>query len=210
MPGDDVDLADRVVQALACRQPAICLDSEGDGHRQAGLRRRARDPDRLVGVGHGDRRHHVGAGLGEGSDLQAVIGFGVQGGHDLPGIVAIAARADAAAYHHGRGRRFMAGAQVVHQLHRLPVHRRDVVGRVAELGAPVGAGPPGRALQDETHAVGLGDGDVAFVVARERGPAVGIAEQVEGREVGQVEAVLEDQRGLDTAVGQEEGAAALR
>ena len=89
------------------------------------------------------------------------------------------------------------------------VDRGDVRDRVAELGAPVGAGPPGRALEDEAHAVGARDVDVALVVADQELPALDIAQQREGREEGQVQPVLEDQAGLDAAVGQEEGAVAL-
>ena len=47
------------------------------------------------------------------------------------------------------------------------------------------------------------------MVAGQRVAAPGIAQQVEGREMGQVEAVLEDRRGLDAAIGQEGGAAEL-
>ena len=39
---------------------------------------------------------------------------------------------------------------------------------------------------------------------------LGIAQEMERREVGQVEAILEDQRGLDATVGEEEGAVELR
>jgi hypothetical protein len=53
----------------------------------------------------------------------------------------------------------------MHQLDGLPVGGGDLVPRVAKLVAPIGACPPGWALQDEAEAILFRDGDIALIVA---------------------------------------------
>ena len=88
--------------------------------------------------------------------------------------------------------------------------RGKPVAVVAELGAPIGIGAPGRAFQDETAAVLDGHGDIAVEIGAERRAAPLAFEQDEGREEGQVETVVVDQRGLESAVGEEQTAIELR
>lgn len=99
--------------------------------------------------------------------------------------------------------------QVVHQVDRVDVDRGNVCRRIAELRAPVGACPPGRALKNEAHGVRARDVDIALVVSDQGLPALGIANQRKGREEGKILPILEDQAGLDSAVGQEQATIAL-
>ena len=101
-----VDLLDRVAERLAARQPPVGLDGERDRPPGCPAASAARAiADRLVGVGHRDRRDHVGAGGGERGHLR-------RRGRPAPrrassatsGDVAVAARADDAV-DQDRGRR---------------------------------------------------------------------------------------------------------
>ncbi len=56
----------------------------------------------------------------------------------------------------------------------------------------------------------LRDRRVAGEIAAQRARALLILEQVEGGEIGQVEAVMEDQRRLDAAIGEKQAAIHLR
>ena len=77
-----VHLGDRLLQALSGGQASVRLQREGDRRRHAGGLGRARDADRLAGVGHGDGRHHVGLGAGEDADLPGMVGLRLVGAHD--------------------------------------------------------------------------------------------------------------------------------
>ena len=192
------------------RQPAVGLDGEGDRRRHPGRLRRPGDADRLVEVGHGHRRHQVDAGRLEHPDLQGVIVLGLRRGHVAVGRVAVAARPDAAREHHRARRRLLGVANRREQRDRVAVRRIEGLGRVAERGAPVRVRAPGRALEHQPAAVAFRQRHVGRVVALERRAALRSAQQVEGREGRQVEPVVEDQRRLDPAVGQEEVVAHLR
>src|SRR5690606_12266626 len=69
---------------------------------------------------------------------------------------------------------------------------------------------PGRALENEAHAVGPGDRDVALEIADESGAAFLRPHHVEGREVGQVQTIVEDQRRLYATVGEKQATVELR
>src|SRR6185295_15603547 len=60
------------------------------------------------------------------------------------------------------------------------------------------------------HALAMRDGRIARIVLVQRRAAAGLAQQVESGEMGQFETVVEDQRRLDAAVGQEQPAVKLR
>ena len=203
MPVAAVDLFDRLPEALAGRQAAVGLHGEGDHHRHAGSLGRTGDADRFLRIGHCNGGDHVGFGLLERADLEGMVGLGLGFGHDLFRVIAVAARADAAADHHLGVRGFVFAAQVMQEVHRAPVHLCQRVARIAELGAPVRACPPRCAFQDEADPVGLGDGDVVAVVAVHRRTSGVLLEQIERGEIGQVEPVMEDQACFQTAVGEE-------
>ena len=164
--GGLIHLGDRFREALACWQTAVV--SVVNGWRPAcPLHRSARDADSLVGVRHGDGRHHVGLGLGKGADLVRVIALGLLGGHHLPGVVAITPRPNTAAHHHWELRNTVLRLQIPHERDGVPVHCRDVVAGVAEERAPIGARSPGRALEDEARSISAGYGDVPLEIADE-------------------------------------------
>ena len=87
---------------------------------------------------------------------------------------------------------------------------RQLGGGVAEALGPVPAGPPGGGFEDEPDPEPPRDPGVGAKVLLERRLAVGPAQQRVGGEVGQLEPVLEDQGGLDAAVGEEQVPAELR
>jgi transposase len=73
--------------------------------------------------------------------------------------------------------------------------------RVAELLSPVGARPPGRALQDEGDALGPSDLGIARVILAKSRPAARLLQQVESREVRQLEPLIKGQRGFGRITG---------
>ena len=173
--------------------------------------RGSRDPDRLLDVGHRERRDHVGLGVGEGADLGRVVLGGLIGGELPLGVVAVVLRPDAAADHDRRDVVLVPVAQLRHQCDRPPVHRVQLRRAVADLRPPSRARAPGRALQHEAGAVLLGELEVGHEVAAQLlGAPSSLLEQIEGGELGQVEPAVEDQGGLDPAVGEEELVAQLR
>src|SRR5687767_12300859 len=123
-------------------------------------------------------------------------------------VVAVSTRADAAADHHRKLPMLM--ADVFEQANGLPVDVGNLRRTVAELGAPVGACAPGRTLEHHAGAELHGDAHVRGVVTAQRGLAARAAEKIESGEVRQLEALVEDKRGLDAAVGNEERVAELR
>jgi hypothetical protein len=90
-------LLDCLAEWLTAGQPAIGLDRERDHRWHGEIARCEGYADRFVGVGHRHDRHHVGLGLGEGGDLDGVIGAGRIGLQVRGGAVAVALRSDAAA-----------------------------------------------------------------------------------------------------------------
>ena len=143
-------------------------------------------------------------GLGKSANLVIVIRLGSFSRHDLPRIVAIAARSDTAADHHWQRGAGMLCFQFLRQGDRPAIDLRDIIARVAELLAPIAARAPCWALQDEAQSVGLGDGDVALVVAQEHFAACRLPQQMKRGEVRQIHSLMEDQSCLDAAIGQKQ------
>ena len=143
-----------------------------------------------------------GRGRSEGGDLFAVIGLRFLGGHDAVGVVAVAPGADAAADHHLGLAAFELAAHLFQERDGFPIGLGQLVFGVAQQGRPVGGRAPGGAFKDEADAVSLGDRGVGAEVAVESVPALAVLQEIEGGEMGQVEAVVKDERGLDAAVGE--------
>ena len=205
-----VNRRDRLGQRFAGRQPAVGFDGERDHHRQALRPRRPHDADRFAGVGHRDGGGEIGAGRREGANLRRVIRARRRRQHHGIRPVAITARPDAPADDHGRSLGLELLPHVAQQLDGGPVDRVERARRVAEPGAPVGAGPPGGAFQHEADPAVARDRGVPGVVAAKRvDPSIGL-QQVKRREQREIEPFLEDERGLDAAVGQEQAAIELR
>jgi len=165
-----------------------------------GSLRRARDADRFFGIGHGHRRHHVRLRVGEGSDLRRVIGFRLVGVHQRPRIVAVATRSDAAADHDGDRFPFMRIAKLDHQLDGLAIDGGKRRVGIAELRAPIFIGAPGRTVEDETASVALRDVEIGAVIAAKPLQSLLRAQQIERREIWKIDPLMEDQRGLQTAI----------
>jgi hypothetical protein len=158
---------------------------------------------------HRDRGDHVGRGVGEGRDLGGVVVLPLPRGELRGRVVAVVLGADAAADHDGRPGLVVA-ADLLHEGDRLAVQVVELLRRVADLGRPAGARPPGGALEHEADFVPAGERHVRRVVGAQRLRPLFVLEEVECREQGQVEAVVEDEGRLDAAIGQEQAAVELR
>src|SRR3546814_4422336 len=86
-------------------------------------------------------------------------------GHRVLDPIAVAARADAAADHHRRALGLEQATQVDEQRDRLAIRLGHVAFAVAEPGAPVGGGAPGRAFQDDAAVAVAGNRGMAAVIA---------------------------------------------
>ncbi len=97
--------------------------------------------------------------LREGAGLRRVIIRRRQRRHGVVRPVAVAARADHPAHHHGRGGRLIDLAQAEQQFDAAPVDVVERRGIEAELGGPVRIGAPGRRVEHEADAAGAGEVD---------------------------------------------------
>jgi hypothetical protein len=73
----------------------------------------------------------------------------------------------------------------------------DLLARIIELRAPIVAGTPSGAFEDEAEAGGLGDGDVALIITHERCAHGPVTKGVERGKVGQLQAFVEYEGGLN-------------
>ena len=201
-----VDLLDRPSQRLAAREPAVGLDGEGHHDRQPGCARRAHHSDRLVGVGERHGRDEIGGSVRERLELRRVVPLRLVACHQGRGRIGIRARSDGRLQQYRPLRRGRACAQLVDERDRAAVGRREGVGVVAELGAPVGIRAPRAAAQDEAGAAGARELEEGRVVRAKRVSSGLVLEQRERRKGGQIDALVEDQRRLHPGIGQEEGA----
>ena len=92
--------------------------------------------------------------------------------------------------------------QLAHERDGAAVERRQLRVGVPELSRPARRGPPRRRLGHEAEPVRRGECQVRRVVPPQYLCARLVAEQREGREQRKIEALFEDQDGLDAAVGQ--------
>jgi hypothetical protein len=202
-----VDLADRVAERLAARQPPVGLDRERDHDGDLGRGCGASDADRLLRVRHRDRRHHVGPGGGERADLRGVILLGVRGRHRVLDHVAVAARPDDAVDEHRWSGRPVLVADLLGELDRRAVDSVERLSVVAQPCAPVRVRAPRRGVEDEAGVALARDVEVAREVVAQRGPALAVLEQLVRGEQRQVEPAVEDHRRLEAAVGEEDAVA---
>ena len=146
----------------------------------------------------------IGRRRGERADLNGVIALGLVSRHRLAGVGNLSARADATADHRGdtvgRSRR----PDLLGEIDRRTVGGVEPLRRVTEPGRPIRVGTPGRRLDHQPCAEFARDDHIVVVVAAQADPVVGVLEQREGSEERQVDAVMEDQVGLDAAVGDEQ------
>lgn len=159
--------------------------------------------DGLADMGHGHGGDHVGGRLGEGPDLLGVVLLRLVRGHQLRRVVAVAARADTARDDHRRRGVARGVADLLGERDRRPVGRVQFVARVPEPPGPVGVRAPGGRVEDEPRPLAAGDVEIGAVVVTQRPGPVLVPEQVERREVRQVDPAVEYQRGLEPAVADE-------
>ena len=200
--GGGVDRDHRLGERGAVGQNAVGLDRERDHDRRVARLGGADDTDRLGRVRQGERGDEVGAGVGERLDLRTVIGLGGVGIHGSEIGVRVTARADAPADDDGRaGLPFPEPEEEVDG----PAIHVAQPGRVeAESLAPVGAGAPRQGFEHEAAVVGLAETQVAAEVLAHHQFGVAVVVQDETGEVGQVDPTVEDEVGLDPAVGEED------
>ena len=86
----------------------------------------------------------------------------------------------------------------------LAIGRGNLLARVAELVSPIGACTPGGAFKDEAHTIRFRDGHVTLVVACQRLAPGLLPQEVESGKMRQFQPLVENQGGLDAAIGQEQ------
>ena len=72
--GRRIDASDRIRKRLAGGQAAVGLDREGDRARHVRVFGGEGDALRFAGVGHGEGRDEIGAGVAQHANLEGVIG----------------------------------------------------------------------------------------------------------------------------------------
>src|SRR5262245_24940178 len=133
-----------------------------------------------------------------------MVGMCLTRPHQLTRVVAVSPGADTSTDDHGRSVACELLAQFAQQLDRLAIRGIQVLLRITYLCCPVRTSPPGRRLEDEAHTAVSSDLGMASEVASERFCALRILQEVKGREIRQVVAVMKDERGLYAAVSQED------
>ena len=152
----------------------------------------------------------VRLGVAKYTDLPAVIVLGFGNAHRVVDLVAVAARSDIGRDHDGCLCTLVAVAQIRHKRYGSAIRLGELRARITELRAPIGARPPRRAFEHESGAVAFCDRDVAFVVRADGFGAARALQQVEAREIRELDAVVKNQCGLKAAVGEKRTAGQLR
>jgi len=139
-----------------------------------------------------------------------VVRFGRIRRHRRVRNIPISPRTDAPADHDRRLFRFVLTSNGFEQADRLTIGLGERRGCVAQSSSPVGIGPPGRALENEAGPEALGDVSVGVKVLAERRRALRGLQQIECGEIRQLQTFVEDERRLDTAIGEKQPATSLR
>lgn len=200
--GGVVDALDGLAQPGTVRQHTIGFDRERDRDRDLGLVRSEHDTDSLVRVGHRHGVDHVRIGPREGLDLFGVVVAGLLRIHSRGAVIAVAAWSDAPAHDDvvlGPQRR----PHIDKALDREAVRVGQRAATVTEQVPPVRTGSPGGRFDDETGPRIGGHLYVLEEVTIQARPSRLVTQQRHRREVGQVHAVVKDQRGLEAGVGEE-------
>jgi hypothetical protein len=122
----------------------------------------------------------------------------------------VPANVSIAADHHVRGAVLVLLPDLLEQLNRGAVGVGQCLRCVAKPGPPIRTGAPCGALEDQAGAEPPGDLGVRPEVFEQRLAPLSSLEQLERREVRQLETVVENQSRLDAAIGQKEAAGHLR
>jgi len=199
--GGAVDLVDRGGERLPRRERTVGLDRERDHDLGPDGACGTDDPDRLGVVVDGERGHQVGAGVVQRCDLGCVIALGVGSGHRRADGVPVATGSDVAADDDRDVR--VRVTERGEQLDAPTVDPVECVGVVAEPGAPVGVGAPRGRLDDDPGPVRPRQRNDVLEVLAQQLASLGALDQGERREVGQVDAVVEDEVGLESALADE-------
>jgi len=164
----------------------------------------------LFHVVHRDRGDHVGRGVAEHLDLRRVIRLGRFLRHRVRRLVTVPARAEAAADHDRLRAVSELSANFLQKADRSSIRLRELGRAVAKPGPPLGARAPRRALEDQPGHKAPSEGGVAAKVLSQRGLAVRSLQQIEGGEIGELEALEKDERRFDAAVRQKKLVTELR
>ena len=124
--------------------------------------------------------------------------------------VAVAARPDDAVQYHGCAVGGELVAQVRNEVDRFAVDVGEFALRRTQICGPVRMGLPGWAVQDESGAVPVGQRQEAPEITCQRVAPGRLCEQRMGRELANLDALVEYQVRLQACVGQEQFAAGLR
>ena len=186
----------------AVGERAVGFDRERDDAGDAALAGGPGDADRLGRVRQREGGDEIGSRSGERRDLLRVVALGLVGRHGTEVRVRVAAGTDAPAHHHRRTG--AAGSKVEQELHRPLVGAPQPAGVVAQQGGPVRVRSPGRGLEDDPEPGIVGDLEVLAEVPGQLPLTIRVVVEHKAREVGQLDAPVEDEVGLDAPVGHED------
>ena len=205
-----VDRGDRLPERLTGRQAPVGLHGERHHDRQAERLGSSNNTDRLVGLSERQRRHHVHVGLGEPSKLLAVVALSLGRDDVLFRCIRVTARADETV----DDNRPSVGREPVSEIgckfDRSPVRVSEFSSGLAESFGEVRLCPPCLCVENEAQPGVASKGEEALHVARECDTTAFVGEQGMCRELRYLDAVIEDQVGLQTGVVEEQASVQLR
>src|SRR5215213_11860037 len=97
-----------------------------------------------------------------------------------------------------------------HERDGVTIDPRQIILAIAELLAPISACPPCRAFQHKPQAPVFGQLRIGRIIVAQRAASFFTLQEIERGEIGQLDAVQEYERGLDTAIGQKNAPRELR
>ena len=201
-PGLGIHPRHRLGQRQARGEARIRAQREAHRQRHPHPLRRAHDAHRLDRVVEGHRPGEIGARAAQGFELHGVVVLGRLHRHLAVQPVGVAARADVAHQLRLRDLAVVFAAQGGEEVDRAEVRLGQPRRRVAQPRAPVGAGAVVEAADQRPHPPPRGHVQPAAVHAADGGAGVGLLQQREHREMGQVVAPAIHDLGLDPPLGE--------
>ena len=197
-----VDRFDGLAEQIAAGQATIGFDGEGYDRGQSLCLCGTGNADRFRDAGHGDGRDHVDAARCEGLDLRrvnALRGFRIG---DRAGFIAVTCRADDPVDENvGNAVRPIA-ANITGKIDGVAAQPQQVRFRPAKLVCPYRRAAPGRGVEHKSRVRPIGHLQESVKIAAQRRSGVVIVQQHNRGKFGGRETLLEEQPGLQSAIGE--------
>ena len=197
-----IDGANRLRQGLTGRQRTIGFDRERDHGRQSRRPRGTYNTDGLRRLGKRQRGNHVDLGVREPPDLLGVIVLGFIRGDIGLRRIGIAARTDHAVQDNLPAVSTVLVAQRCDESDGFPIGGFQLRIRGAQISAPMRMRFPGLAVQHEPRVEIRRQSQKFAKIIRQSLSPRGIGQQRVGRKLGDFNAVVKYQVGLEAGIGQ--------